>query len=356
MSSEIVTALISSFGVLAAGIIVCVVLLLYAPEKIEKWASLLAKWLSKIRVFSSAAHRRYVKFDLQGRLNEFLKRKARQNPFFAVDRVRLEYVEPDIDRQAFLQKDAVLVRIRRHDPRDLNFVFATHLWVSTALLHTIKRYLAPTQRESLDLYVTSKILEEQKPHIRGYFLDHYLHNRVAENTKVRDYYSTYVHIDERGLFFAVYMQELEAIGSHVFGKPQSQAVAKEVKDMLEFLSRIADRELGEESDLEFNHKVSSFAIVIVGKKEKIEYSIEPYVTFIQNGLLPKGIVNIHLLGALQRKTLIDQISYRFTDQYDRVPGRIDKIRLRLASQNWREHTQYSVLLRKKNLPFMVRED
>ena len=137
-------------------------LIIFNPEKFEKWLALVYKFLAMFPQLFRAAHRRYVRYDLQGRINEYTKGLSSRGDFLVYERVKVEWTKGSIDREAFLAQDEVVLRLSRDDPRDLNFVHAAYYFVSKSLIHRMKPYLSDDQRDALDLYITSELLRSEK--------------------------------------------------------------------------------------------------------------------------------------------------------------------------------------------------
>ena len=89
-------------GVTVATIIAVI---LANPEKAEKWFALFWKGIMHLRLSLRFAHKKYVQHDFQGNVNEFVKKHAKDMPGFQVKGVKLEWVEADVKRQAFLEAD-----------------------------------------------------------------------------------------------------------------------------------------------------------------------------------------------------------------------------------------------------------
>lgn len=298
-------------------VVVLLLLLLFIPEKIETWSALLWKWLSRFKRLFKHAHKRYVKHDLQGRVNSFVKKLRAQVPGVAEAKMQIEWVDSEIERKAFIDQGQLVIRLRRDDPTDRNFIHGTYLFVSEMLLKKPKRYVSPSQGEALDLFVCGKLLETEKPSVVSYFIDEYLHPRTQETkSKVAVYIDDFGVIDKSGLFFPVLVQELEFLGDKVFGRRRDDRIIKEVDSLIEFLRPIATRQIGDECDLDHNGAYCRFAIVIVGKPSKHLTSIEPYVGYIKNALSRKDIETIYLLGRLENKNHLDEICGRINDRYE----------------------------------------
>ncbi|MGA8493018.1 MAG: hypothetical protein WB711_21525 [Terriglobales bacterium] len=154
-------------GITLAAVVIAI---LTNPEKVEKWLALLWKALASVRLGLRFAHKKYVQHDFQGSVNEFIKKHAKEMPGFQVKGVKLDWVDAEVKRQAFIEADRVVVRVRRDDPHHETFVKAVYLFVSTSLLYRAKRYISPPQGRAIDLFVSTEILKEQKPEVVDHFL------------------------------------------------------------------------------------------------------------------------------------------------------------------------------------------
>lgn len=325
------------------------VILLFFPEKIEKWSAILWKLLSMLGGVFRAAHKRYVKHDLQGRVNDFVRRLRKQAPEVIGTKLRIEWVDPLTPRESFVQGGEVVLRLRREDPQDHNFVHASYLFVSSMLLRKPKRYLAPSQREAIDLYVCTKLLESEKPAVVGVFLDEYLHPKTEEaKSKVAVYVDDLAIIDTGGLFFPVLIQELGYLGEKVFGKRRDDRIIVEVNGLLEFLKPIARRKVGDENELNFDGEYCRFGIVIVGKPKTLLTSVEPYVGYIRKVLVRNGAETIYILARAENEFRVQEICRKFEAEYD-CSRRVNFRRLLQYRDRKELALQHLVVLRKRGV-------
>lgn len=300
----------------AFGPFALLVLLLFVPEKIEKWSALLWRLLSQFGNVFRSAHRRYVKHDLQGRVNDFAKRLRRDISGMPEDKLRVEWVDPTVTRESFIADGQVVLRLRRDDPQDHNFVHGAYLYVSATLLRKAKRYLSLSQRHAIDLFVCTKLIESEKSSVVGFFLDEYLHPKTAgSGSKIAAYLDDFAIIDDGKFYFPVFMQELQFLGDKVFGRRKDDLVIREVTGLIDFLKPIATRRIGEEGDFNFDGEYCKFGLVIIGKRKKLMESIEPYVAYIKNALVQKGVETIYLLSGKQHRRDLEEISQRFSESY-----------------------------------------
>jgi hypothetical protein len=347
--SQLIPYLLGTLGGGSAVLIIVVILLLLHPEKVDKWCALLWRLASAFGTLFRGAHKQYVRLDLQGRLNEFARGLEKDAPFLASTRVQIEWTDQDVTKKGFLDEGNVILRLKRNDTEQTNFVHGAYMFVSTSLLAKTKRYIAPSQRQSLDLYVTTDLLEKEKPSVLGLFLDAYLHPATAKaDSKVSKYVDSFTKIDEAGLFQSVMLQELNYLGDKVFGRRQDDRIISEVDDLIEFLEILAGRKIGEESDLDFARDYCRFAIMIVGKPAKVSAGHAAYVEFVRRRLIPRRIETLYVLGLWENKEVLDSISERLDETYERVRTRRSKAVLRYDDE-CTQCDQYLAVLRMKGV-------
>lgn len=335
---------------LGSGITLAVVVtaILKNPEKVEKWLALLWKAVLKIGLGLRFAHKKYVQHDFQGSVNEFIKKHATEMPGFQVKGVKLDWVDAEVKRQAFIEADRVVVRVKRNDPHHETFVKAVYLFVSTSLLYRAKRYISPPQGRAIDLFVSAEIFKEQKPEVVDHFLEKYLHPHIDDGSaKVTEYFENFDVISKGGLFFPVFLQEMDYLGQKVFGNRKSQQIVGEVSALIEFLKSLALRKIGDErTGLNFIQQYCRFAVVIVGKPIKLSQSISPYVNFVRDGL-ERNMETVYLIGRLDNEKPIKEVCAALSDIYDLVSEkRMSKVLV--YGEEKRKIKGFVAVLRSKN--------
>ena len=277
------------------------------PEKIEKWA---AAWWRILSGVVQGAHKRYVKHDLQGRVNDFTKRLRKKAPELHKAKLKLEWIDSTETRDAFMADGKVVIRLRRDDPEDHNFVHGVHHYISTVFLHRAKTYLTKSQRDSIDIFTCTKIFESEKAEVVDYFLSKYLHPITDDRKgKVSSLIMRFERLYEADLFFPVFVQEMQFLGYRVFGKRKDDEIHHEVAKTIEVLEEFAGRQLGEEGDNEFLGSYCKFAIVIAGRAQIIQESIGPYVNYLLR-LLDDGFESIYILSPISNKSRLDTVCER----------------------------------------------
>jgi hypothetical protein len=289
--NDVLPWLVAFFG--GGGVVAVIVFLNY--EHAEKWVSLVWR---VIHAIFRRGKKAYVTHDLQGRVNSFAVTLNREAPHCQATGVRIQWVEEDEEVRNFFRDGRLVVRMRRDDDQNRNFVNASMLFVSKALVPKVKRYLSPTQKRSIDLFVGMKLFESEKPEVVDLFYEEHFVRDTEGNERVRVLLDDFSSIDKVGLFYCVLLPELAFLGEKVFFGPKSDQVIVDVNNLIEFLRKVSDREVGtEETPLEHVGAYCRSGIVIVARGFKRELGdIRPYVNWIGR-LLDAKIEQVYLVGS-----------------------------------------------------------
>ena len=327
--------------------------LFFYPDKIEQWSALLWKAWSKIlRLLGFAfnyAQKQYVKHDLQSRVNAFVRRFDREVPTGSGRKCRVEWVDPATPRKSFIANDRVVLCLRREDPEDHNFIHGAYLFVSSCLVLKAKRYVSPSFREALDLFMCSKLLKRERPELVGVFVDEYLHPKTDSKTsRVGEHVDDFAIIDDAGLFSPTVVQELEYLGNKVFGNRNDARIMADVSGLVALMKSFGLREVGvDEAETDFNGSYCRFGIVIVGKPLKLRsQSFGPYVNYIRKHLVPSGVETIYLLSRSQNKAYVNGIRERLEPEFEGVRTVTFKGILRHRNSGSEKATLYLAIVRK----------
>lgn len=181
----------------------------------------------------------------------------------------------------------------------------------------------------------------------GVFLDEYLHPRTADpESKLSVQLDHFAAMDQAGYFFPVFLQELDFLGSKVFGGRRDDQIIKEVNDLIAFLHRLSQRLPGdEENDLEFCREYCKVGIVIVGKSWKTAEGARVWVNFIKKTLIPQDIETIYLVGPIENREVMEKVCEEVDEFYTTCRTHVGTVRLAARDGKLREKEQYLAILR-----------
>lgn len=335
------------------GVVVAIALVLVSsvdPERFDKWRALVLQWLSRIFKF---LRKRFVQFDLQGRINTFVKALKEEAPYLADERVKLEWVDDTTNRESLLREGGVILRLREDDEAERNFVHGAYLFVSRSLLFKTKRYISKAHRESIDLFVTTQLLQREKPSVVAMFLEDYLHPRTeTPDSKVVENFDCFDRLNKAGYFYPVFLQELSFLGDKVFGKKRDQKILEEVNGLVAFLDSLSSKPLGVDAEkgLEYCQSYCRFAVVIIGKSHNVITGEQVWIRYILNNLISLDIETLYLLGAQTNSDLIDGVVSGLDDYFEPWAASEAEVSLKSRDKGRVQRDRYLVVLRRIGTP------
>jgi len=314
MDAETIKVVLGVFGGGVGATIVAIIIFIYlTPEQFEKWKSFI--YLILVKVFRGFG-KKYASYDIQGRLNTFTSEMRKKYPQLVQVGVQIHWTESNDADFPLREENRILIRIRKHEDQDKNFLQASMVFVASEFLKRTKTYLSENQKKSLDVFLVHKILEREKPHlVDKFFAVHY--SPAAEVERIGDLLESYGMIEKVGLFFPVLVQELQNLGDKVYTKRSRNSIKEDVTKFISFLEKYSKRKLGDDlTPLVYSGSYLRCGIVIVAKRFKREIGdVEPYIRYIEK-LLANKIETIYLIGQMEdgnknfMENIITQISER----------------------------------------------
>lgn len=322
------------------------------PEVIEK---ILSYFFKAIKYLFKCADKQYVKYNIQSNINNYICKLNKKVPNLDAQQVKVEWIDENITPEQFLKSGALVLRMHRSSNQNKNIVNATYTYVSSEVIKKAKTYLAPYQKEAIDLFVSYRALEKAGHDIMDAFVQNYLRTGLQKDA-VDALYAKFDKIYTSGLFFPVFITEMTFLGEKIFGKGVNKnLIYKEVNDLVSFLLSLSARHTGEESCMEHQGEYSKFAIRIVGKQAKIENKGKGlYVRNIKP--LVGNHDTLYLLGNANNKTFIDEVAKEVEEDdnieiYHKITT---QAHLRNSEGEEFDVNNYVVILRKKTVEIIRR--
>lgn len=316
------------------------------PDKVKEWLGLGIQALEKTFSYFERYRKRAKKLEIEGAINHNLRRIARDNPGFQVNTVSLEYIDSSVTRQAFIENNKVIVRVKHDDPECENIAHCVYWFVSTSLLPVAKSYLAKKARTAIDIFVSAIVLQSHRPSTRDAFGRLYAHRLAGDpESKVQGLIEDFRLIHDGNYFFPILLQELFHLQEKLFVGSRRDQVAIEFNQIIDLLKVHSARIVGQDTRSQFVGELCKVAIVIVGKALTIDkQGSEPYVRYIQRELLPKRIETIYLVGRTDNEPIMIGVASSLTQSYELVLRRTINRRIRFVDkQDLMEPTAIFVL-------------
>lgn len=322
------------------------------PEVLDKWASIFYRLFKAIY---KGADKQYVKYNIQSTINGFIAKINADVPNLDAQRVNIDWIDEEITPEAFLKSGTLVLRMHKSTNQNRNIVNATYTFVSREVLKKAKTYLAPYQKEAIDLFVSYKALEKAGHDIMDAFVQTYLRDGL-EMGSIDKLYAKFEKIDTSGLFFPVFITEMTFLGEKIFGKGVNRnKIYNEVDALISFLLTLANRKTGEYSNLEHSGGYSKFAIRIVGKQHKIEEEGKQiYINNIRK--ISQPIETLYLIGNSYNYKFINEVSSDLIedDFWEIFHKATTNAKLRTSEGTEFSVKTYITTLRKKNVTIVTR--
>jgi hypothetical protein len=318
------------------------------PEKFEKLIAVLSKGLKFV---SNKFDYSYIKYDLQGKINDYLKTVSKKVKHLDVEKISIRWILPkETNVKTFLENGSLILCMKKSENQNANIVNASMAFISHAFLKKAKYYIAKYQRESLDLYACYDLLRNEKSEILDQFVQDFMKDKL-NNTTIGEFFEKYVDIDKGGIFYPVLVQELTFLGEKVFSKNrESQIIYSEVKDLVEYLYAYAHRKLREETISDFNGAYCKFAIRIIGKRFKVSaLGEETYTKNLKK--ICSDNETIYIIGNVGYKSFLQSVIKKCEDEigYDLLTEETYEAIIKDENGNDYKVKNYMIILRNRKI-------
>jgi hypothetical protein len=338
----LLVSLVSSFGTLG----LVAILLIFFWDKVELFISRVLKVLSGFNTIFRKLRKKSVQLNVQSRVNIAVKKLSRHFIDLETDKIKIEWIDKNQTRKSFLDNGNSIIRLRKDDTNEHNFIHGTYLYVSSSLLFKVKNHLNKSQKETMDLYVTSELIQNEKNSAIDFFMEHYLRPSIENNQHRRKYFQKYQKIDKHGYYYPILINELNFLGKKVFASVGKLQLTKEFDQIISFLEKASDRRIGDDfSNLEFAGQFTKVLIIIIGKPDKINDE-ERYIKFIHDKSKKQKINSIYAVGDLKNKKIIKNICNRVKDEFNIVKTGEGTALLNRRYGGTKMIQQYFIILRK----------
>lgn len=271
-------------------------------------------WYVLSFLFKKWAGRRYVKSHLEATLGKRIEKINKEVHGLDADKIKIVLVQSKT-REAFIKERTLIIRLQHKENHYENLVNVAVIYAEKFLYSKLELHLDDEQRAGINLYTAKSLLKN-----RGEAALQFLHKNcylpvARDNGNIQAYFEKLEKIDNRGLFYSVFVQEMVFLGNKVYFKKKPVGINNEVKKFVDFLEDFAQRGRGE-TDVEktflgMNIKV---AFVLVALREKRELGLlENYVHYVEK-LLSQGIESIYTFGWGANISFVHEVATAITNR------------------------------------------
>lgn len=319
-------------------------------------------WLGRIGALFGWANagvaRRALSSQLESRINDFAVCSYRSIHHVDPSGARIAWVKSDTDVTSALKADGdVVIYLNPARPEGENLSRAALMYVSRKFLPRAKLYMTTSQKQSMDLFVTGRLLDQGNPAVASEFFSVFMGPATLDDEGLCHLVETYDVMDRAGLFFPVFVQELVFLGEKVASGGARKAVEEEVSGLLRFLTARANRVIGDETkQMYYEGNFCKCGLVIVAKAEKLaEQGIWPYVRRIVE-YSNDGFEDVYVIGATDvggvLQAIVEEVEIR--TRLIEVVRKDYSAQVQLRPGQWRASRNRLILLRSSTVQRYMR--
>jgi len=258
----------------------------------------LAGWLAKFLTWTGKkAEKTATAMSIQGKIDSFIATINTEVENLLPYGLKIKWVSPELDREAFIKKDRVIVMLNYHSNQDENLSKATLLYMNKAVIPESRPHIHQRLGQAIDLMMTKKALFSfvEARSALGHFVDSVLRPATERDVELKEYCSVIDTIDERGLFTRVFLRELLELGLRRSGITETGDTVFETNEFTKLLKRIAEKERGVDVDPTFIKQNIKMAVILIARPENVDLGPNIYLRAIKDRI-KKSITTFYIFA------------------------------------------------------------
>ncbi|MFZ5947645.1 MAG: hypothetical protein ACOYU5_06720 [Stygiobacter sp.] len=236
------------------------------PEKVDKWSYLFNKYLA---FWDDKRERKIISTNLDYKVSNVAKRINKEAEGIIPFGLRIKWRSPE-EVTSFVQKNEVVVVLKKNENADINIIEACLAFVPKALLPKARNVVDDKLIRSIDHFIIRKILSDgQYDSAYNFYIRNILNKLTKKDFQLKSYLDDLSQIDGIGFFTRVLLEEFRRLGSQLYGTGEESRYKEETKKFLEFLREFHLRKPGDPTKLVFNEDKIKISIAFVARKSTL---------------------------------------------------------------------------------------
>lgn len=263
--------------VILLGVIIFLFRILMDEDRSSLWRARIYLAVYKI-LGQQEAEKKYIANDVRGRIN-FARRNLYHGKSILPEAVAVDWVDEGAGGSYQIREGEFVVRLRHGDEQDKNIVDLAMAVVSRSTLLGVRHVMGRPLKVAVDFCLVQNILRiiGHKQALEWFFSNQFRPITEKDN-EVSHECERISEIDERGLFTKILLIELEEFAGCILGKQPRPYMIGEIEGMVDFLYRIATKQLGQDIPLDYNRAYIKIGVILVARTSRIlRDGVDPYL-------------------------------------------------------------------------------
>ncbi len=243
--------------------------------------------------FGVFAERYYVVNHIEGKVGKGIENVLSKIDGLDANQVKIVLVRTTT-REAFIRDHTLVLYLQKRENHGENLANVA-VFYSQHLYSRIDPSLNRLQQEAIRLYTAKNILMNGGKEGLKELEEKFYRPLIAKHPNIQTLFNKLEQMDEGGVFFTVFIQEMVFLGAKASFRPHIRGLSQEVEKFIGFLLQFISRERRSISNMDFrdNNIKVSFILVAARDKRNTE-EISSYVYRTEH--LPSGVESIYFMG------------------------------------------------------------
>lgn len=273
---------ILKFGLVPTFLLFIIYLIIQEPERATKLKAIVTQPFFKLfRWFSKEHIAAKVSSQANEFLNSFVFTQLTHNERFDV---KVQWVKEAND--PFLSKNGSLIlRMKEEKDQTKNILSAVHTALPHVLCPLIRKNINKTFEKSIDLTVLKKLSNKLGKHGKLTFKKYFLDPETEIDSQINELIIKLQSLDDHGFFIPIFINELELLSEGLFADNDNNDYSEQTLQFLEYLLKIANREVGQEIELVYSIAPFKVSTILLAKAQKADtQGVKPYLNRLKINL------------------------------------------------------------------------
>ncbi len=343
---EIIKAILK-FGLAPAILGFVIILLVQDPDRAEKLKALILKPFFRLKKWFSKS---YISAEVASNVNQFLGKNIFPYTLSKEKhKIKVDWITSSND-SVFKKNGKLILRLKQDDDQTKNILNATQAAIPSIICPLIRGNIDYSTEKSIDLTLLKSLSEKLGRHGQFIYTKFFLKPETNEDETIGEKIERLVDLDNHGFFIPILLNELEMIGEETFAKSDITDYSNKVKIFIDYLLKIANREIGSENELRFTNHPFSVSIMLLAIARRADQSgIRPYLKRLRIEL-ESGSNSIYVIAYSPAYKFFDTL-IKNLDSHERI--NIEKIieTKDFAITGKKIKKEYKIAVLSKNLVF-----
>lgn len=290
---EVLDPIIRFFAGVGGLTLALLLLWIFYPEKVEKWAILLHKLLAYV---SDRHERQFIAKNIEHDVREWKEGLGKDSEDILPYDIKIKWI--DVDKvEHDLTEGTLIVKMRNHRNQSRNLALTAREYIPNALIPKAKTYVDPSVMNCI-VYMISKSLLSRNTSSLSYFIE------MAEDDikpRQKTVLEEIEQIDAMGYLTRVLLPQYAKLSVLHPANP-TQEVRNETLGFEKKVHQLVAKKPGEDVNPTFNGLHIHAAIVPIAKSEKLFLGgVTPHLHFIKESIA-KGIETFYIVSVSALKS------------------------------------------------------